>query len=385
MQHTITLRTWTRPFLDSLQQQGDALADTCVALLREQHGMAQTSALFKRLDSNDDRAPVDAPPAFLDFLAATGALPEGTDPDRLKHGAQTYMTRAFPVALILLAKSLPAGYAAPNLTTILQLSGQLERHPYKRTLGVLQMVINVANPRAFDPGGAAIITAQKLRLLHASIRTIVRQLLPDYASTYGVPVNQEDMLATIMGFSYLVIEGLRQLQAKLSRREEEDLYYMWRVFAELMGIDPDAIPEDVDDAAEFYQAYARRHFVAAVANPAGVKLAAADLRMMQQMMPRTLRWLGLTVIPRIYLNDLLGPEGCARVGIARVRGYPLLKWLLRHLPMLWMQSWKAWDAGDPAMHEALSQLVFQGMIHREYDGAVTFTLPKTLADLQQLA
>jgi hypothetical protein len=385
MQHTISLRTWTRPLLDSMRQQGDAMADACLATLRAEHGIEQTSALFQRLDSNDDQAPFNAPPAFQDFLAATGTLPEGTDLDRLKRGAQTYMTHAFPVALTLLAKSLPAGYAAPNLTTILSLSGQLERHPYKRTLGVLQMVINVANPRGFEPGGAAIITAQKLRLLHAGIRDIVRQLLPKYEPMYGVPVNQEDMLATVMGFSYLVIEGLRQLHAELSRRDEEDLYYLWRVFAELMGIDPDHIPEDVDDAADFYQAYARRHFVDAAHNPAGVKLAAADLRMMQQMLPRLLRWLGFTIIPRIYMNDLLGREACARVGIARVRGYPLLKWLLHHLPILWMQSWKAWDAGDPAMHEALSHLIFQGMINREYNGEVTFMIPETLADLRQLA
>jgi hypothetical protein len=204
-------------------------------------------------------------------------------------------------------------------------------------------------------------------------------------ATNGVPVNQEDMLATIMAFSYLVIEGLRQLQAHLSSREEEDLYYLWCVFAELMGIEPDYIPEDVGDAAHFYQAYARRHFVAAVDNPAGVKLAAADLSMMQQMMPRTLWWLGLRGIPHLYMNDLLELEGCARVGIARVRGYSLLKWLLRLLPMLWMQSWKAWHTDDPAMHEALSQLIFQGMIRREYHSAVTFIIPDTLADLQKLA
>ena len=53
--------------------------------------------------------------------------------------------------------------------------------------------------------------------------------------------------------------------------------------------------------------------------------------------------------------------------------------------MLWMQSWKAWDTDDAAMHEALSQLIFQGMIRREYHGAVTFMIPDTLADLQKLA
>ena len=79
MQHTGTRRTWIGPFLDGMRQQGDPLADACLATLREEHGIEQTNALFKHLDANDDRTPMDAPPALRDFLAATHALPEGTD------------------------------------------------------------------------------------------------------------------------------------------------------------------------------------------------------------------------------------------------------------------------------------------------------------------
>jgi len=88
---------------------------------------------------------------------------------------------------VLLAKSPPSGYAAPSLALVLNLSGDLIRSPYRRLLGVLQMVVNVCASRGFEPGGRAVVTAQKLRLLHEGVRRIARRRLPDFEARYGVP------------------------------------------------------------------------------------------------------------------------------------------------------------------------------------------------------
>ena len=89
---------------------------------------------------------------------------------------------------------------------------------------------------------------------------------PHYQEKFGVPVNHEDMLATIMAFSYLLIDGMRRLDLELQEAEAEDLYYAWRVFALLMGIHPDGRPHDdslipatLAEAAEFYASYVRRN------------------------------------------------------------------------------------------------------------------------------
>ena len=90
-----------------------------------------------------------------------------------------------------------------------------------------------------------MVTAQKLRLLHAGIRRLATKYRPAYQARFGVPVNHEDMLATIMAFSYLLVIGIERLGLPLSRTEAEDLYYLWRVFAVLMGIHPaDASHDD---------------------------------------------------------------------------------------------------------------------------------------------
>jgi hypothetical protein len=146
--------------------------------------------------------------------------------------------------LVLLASSLPRGYAAPCLCEILSISRDLERHPYGRLMGVVQLLINISDADAFDGTGRAVVTARKLRLLHAGVRSIAERYRPGYQARYGVPVNHEDMLATIMGFSLLLIDGIRRLRLPLADEEAEDLYYLWRTFAVLMGIHPEGRPQD---------------------------------------------------------------------------------------------------------------------------------------------
>lgn len=375
---------WTDPFLDHMRRQGDTLADTCVAQLHAEHGITAVNALFKTMRVNSAPLPADTLPVLRSFFDQSAALPEPLDRARIRHGEDTFMQHAFPAALVLLAKSLPTGYAAPNLSLVLNLSGDLIRQPYKRVLGVLQMVVDVSSRGGFEPGGDAVVTTQKLRLLHAGVRHIVRNNLPQYESQYEVPVNQEDMLGTIMGFSYLVIVGLRQLELGLSHDDEEDFFYLWCLCARMMGIHPEYIPESVADAQAFYDAFMRRHYVPAAVNPDGVALAAADLRMLQHLIPRLLYWLGLRVAPRIYMQELIGREGCARIGIRPVMGHVVLKWLLQYVPALWQRPLEAATAGTHHA-EAFSRMIFQGMIHRAYNGDVTFIVPDTLTDLQQMA
>lgn len=378
-------------FLDKIRSQVDTEANACVKSLFADGGAARSRELFAHLTSNEDQLPDTAAPALREFFATTRALPPDADLARLERGEQVWMRQAFPAALVLLAKSLPEGYSAPSFGEILHVSRDLERHPYRRLLGVLQMVVNVSAPGGFGERGRAITTAQKMRLLHAALRVqILPKALPGFdAAKLGPPINLEDMLATVMGFSYLVIDGLRILGAGLEEREEEDLYYLWRVFARLVGIHPpgepqnaDYVPASVAEAAEFYVAYKRRHYVDAAQNPKGVVLAHDNLHMLQDLMPRGWRLLGLGVVPRIYMQDLIGAEGCARVGIEPVTGDWLMKALLVWLVRL---SHRVIDAVPARLDEALSRRLFQGMINRTWDGQVTFLIPDSLADVRKLA
>ena len=265
---------WTEAFLKDLRTQGDSLADTHVHKMIQDKEISHIGELFQTLNSNDDTPAQDHFPAVTEFCNQTGQLPANVDYARLKRAEKIFMRTAFPAALVLLTKSLPEGYAAPNLSIILNISKNLEREPYRRLLQVLQMLLNVCAPDAFQKQGKAIITAQKIRLLHAGIRIIANKKLPDYQSKFGTPVNHEDMLATLMAFSLLVIKGLEILNCALSKEEAEDYFYLWRVYALLMGIHPEGepenmtfIPDNVDDAEDFYDKYAQVHYTGPEQNP----------------------------------------------------------------------------------------------------------------------
>ena len=103
-----TSQSWTDVYLDALRQQGDTLADTCVARLHQDHTSVEASALFQDLQTNDSVLSADAPPALQQFFEATRTLPDHTDQDRIKHGEEIFMTHALPASLVLLTKSLPS-------------------------------------------------------------------------------------------------------------------------------------------------------------------------------------------------------------------------------------------------------------------------------------
>ncbi len=375
-------------FLDQLRGAADPLADATVAALIEANGVAAANRAFAVLGTPNDPGRAALPGPLRDFLDATDHLPSDIAPDgfdrpRLERGASAFMERAASGAMILLASSLPQGYGAPSLTEVLTVSDNLATQPYKRLMGVVQLLVNLATPGAFEPGGLALITAQKLRLLHAGVRTIVPRHRPDYVERYGPPSNHEDMLATIMAFSYLVTSGYEALELEFP--EADDYYESWRIFALLMGIHPpdepgdgSLVPADLDEATTFYRSYARRNYRPASENPAGPVLAQKNLDMMVDMLPKPLKLVGFDIAPRVLMSQLLTPEEMARVAIEPVAHGGLAERLLD----LGLRFAQGFARHEPHLVDVLARHVFQGMIDHARSGAVTFVIPDSLEALR---
>ena len=372
-------------FLDRLRQIGDPAADQAVAGLIAAGRTKDVSAIFKTLRANDDPLPPDAPQAYRDFAAAFGGLPPHLDVGRLDRGGTAFYRNALPAVVAMLASSLPRGYAAACLGEILTVSNDLENRPFNRLMGVVQLLINISDTGAFAPEGRAVITALKLRLLHAGIRTIVPRYRQHYRETYGVPVNLEDMLATIMGFSWLIVDGTKRLGVPFSEQEAEDNYYLWRVFALLMGIHPEGrphdwsyIPETLSDAAEFYASYARRNDVrTADTNAHGVVLTQDNLRMMEHFIPRPLKWLGFRFAPQIWMAEMMTPDEMALVGVKPLMGHTIIKTLLAGMLRVGRTAGHHW------VFATLARDILQGMVDVDRGGEATFSIPFTRLDLRK--
>jgi hypothetical protein len=179
--------------------------------------------------------------------------------------AQQVFAKSGPaIASILLFKALPACYACGNGARVLHMTGRLMANKgsvaslSRRLMETSQFVINVMSPGAFDKNGSAILSILKVRLMHASIRyyilravqnkgAIADNTLPDI-ETEGIPINQEDMAGTFLSFSVMITRGLKQLGIQLSDAEEKAFLHNWRVVAFMIGLDPQLMPENPDDA-----------------------------------------------------------------------------------------------------------------------------------------
>jgi hypothetical protein len=191
------------------------------------------------------------------------------------------------------------------------------------------------------------------------------------------------MLATIMGFSTLVIDGLRRLGVGLSDEEAEDYYYVWRIFAQMMGIHPegepdsfDYVPADVAEATAFYDSYKRRNFTGAEENPDGVYLSKVNLEMMESLIPWPLRLLAFGRMPVLAMQELLGEEGMVRVGIQPIIGHRTDRALFHSL--------LRFTGGGGAEHfsSRFGLLIFQDMIDHDRGGEMTFIVPENLGEIR---
>jgi hypothetical protein len=373
-------------FLDALRRQTDPPADHAVASFLSTRSLREVNYIFQNMRSDDQALLAEAPAAFQEFVRQTEALPPDLDLARLDRASEVFLRHALTACLVMLASSLPNGYAAPCLTHILMISRDLQKEPFKRLMGVLQLLVNITARDAFVPGGLAVVTAQKLRLLHAGVRAIVPHYRPAYIARYGSPVNHEDMLATLMGFSYLVIDGLKKLDLGLTEEEAEDYYYLWRVYALLMGIHPPGAPFDdslvprtVEDAAQFYASYARRHFTGPEENPSGVLLTQENLEMMVSMLPRPLQHTELHLAPQMVMTEVMGAEAMARVGVGPLAGHEHLRKSFH----LCLSAEQGLAGGAPCgLVELLSRHLFSKMIDSSRGGPVQFIVPGSVQDLR---
>ena len=126
----------------------------------------------------------------------------------------------------------------------------------------MQMVVDVMAPGGLGPKGRGIRTLQKVRLMHAAIR---HQLRHDAHARWdegslGVPINQEDLAGTLLTFSFLAIDGLHRLGANISLEAAEAYFRAWRGVGKVLGVLPEMIPNNLDEAAELKALISRRQF-----------------------------------------------------------------------------------------------------------------------------
>ncbi|WP_224360877.1 oxygenase MpaB family protein [Hyalangium versicolor] len=273
--------TWSQDFLDSMREQCDPPADEAVRLLFEREKITAANALMKQLVINENVSVEMLAPPLRDYFQRSGQLPSWTDMTLVHQGEELFSRYGPHIITALFCASLPSCYAAAKGVQVLHLTARLETDPYRRIMETAQMIVDVMAPGGLVQGGRGVRSAQKVRLMHAAVRHLIRRS-GHWNFAWGQPINQEDMAGTLLSFSTVVLQSLEKMGCVLSDTERQAYYHAWRVVGYVMGIDERLLPEHVTEGFRFQELIQRRVYGP---TPEGRTLTQALLEMMEHSLP----------------------------------------------------------------------------------------------------
>ncbi len=233
------------PYLD----RADPSADAVVAALAGE-SPARRHALIEAALAGDV---TEAPEPLRQFVAAARVVPPWLDWQRLARAHEVFLRPGLLGGLTLGLRSLVYGYAAPAGNKPLAFSGRLKERADRRLAETGKFVTAVTARDGLRPGALGWQLVLKVRLMHAEVRRLVLGSGRWSHADWAHPINQHDMLATILLFSSVFIEGIRLLGVHVSRDEADDYQHLFRWVGELIGVESALLPATHTEATRLAQ------------------------------------------------------------------------------------------------------------------------------------
>ncbi len=179
---------------------------------------------------------------------------------------------------VLLHHSLAGGFASPRIVRVLEQTGYLlpkstmesgknlsqasADRSWVRLLETTQWVLDVMEhgvetlmpPSEAQPeGGQGWRSTVRVRMLHAKVRRRIMKNAAALEGRYdvaadGIPINQEDLAATLGSFSVSPLLSLLRLGLQPTLQEREDFVALWRHIGYYMGVSPDILTRHYSSA-----------------------------------------------------------------------------------------------------------------------------------------
>jgi hypothetical protein len=261
--------------LDSLAHAGDPLADDTVEALFAAGEMHHFNTLMRWFNKSGDPLPEGLPPTVHDYLEATKYPPEWTDWELIDRAREFFLDNNANISTALSFAAMPACYAVPQVAKVLTATHELD-YPALRMAATGQFVVYLLRPDSFEEGSLFIPAAQKVRLLHASIRHHLRDAMDI------TPVSQEDMIGAVQSYSVMVLDSLHRLGVHITNDHAEAYFHAWRVAGAMMGCDTVVMPESIEEGREYSDLYYVRHLGP---SDEGVALTRDLIRLYEDVVP----------------------------------------------------------------------------------------------------
>ncbi len=375
--------------LKKYRQVQDPLADDLVKKIIEENGIDAVNHLLSTLTRNYEikanmfRGTIGE--QVEDYLDQTRPMPSWADPVKIQTAQKIFGVYGGFIAMILNFRSLPMTYSCANGAKVLYETGLLaakDGQPdlIRRLMETAQFVIYVMEPQGLTPLGKGILTAQKVRLIHACIRYYLHQKNFD-TTKYGMPINQEDMMGTLLAFGALVMEGMLMSGFKFSDDEKNAFIHTWNVVGYWLGNDPNLMPDNYDDAIKLGYTILDSE---KASSPWGIELTQALISYLDTMMTDEFSLIGYEMSKLIpaFLRFYMPKD------IANMMGIPNPGWLTK---ILFCGSMKLLSSGvedlennHPKLRALTSRLTIKylDLLAKKYNDnkQIQFYLPSYLTE-----
>ena len=305
----------------SLRPIGDPVADEVV--LAEVRGDSNHDPMRILAALTNSLRDLDDSPVVAGWVNRAEPAPPWINEAMVAQGQDVFTEWSLDIVTTLFCASLPFAYAAAHGVEVLERISLLAdpKTVARRIAETGQMLLDVSERGALAPGGRGHRTARTVRLLHAVIRarlTLAASSSPADPSSVpwdsailGVPVNQEDLLGTLLSFTTVVFRAFDRMGIPFEIKAQESYLQLWAAIGELLGISSAEFVVRPSDAEALTDLIAEQLHAPSVA---GVHLMDVLMGEMEISMPWGLRKLPRTLVRHLggdQVADILGVEPSA--------------------------------------------------------------------------
>ena len=293
----------------------DPVADNAAAIIIKNGGL---EAMGNALDLLSNEPPDKSWPDGLRGFIDQARVPDGVDQARINVAQEWFTTWSAIGTATLYCASLPETYCLPGIAQLLLISHQLTDHATRRIRMTGQMLFDVMTPGGITGSSLALRSLRRTRLMHAALRWM--RLNPAvngplqalvWTDRFGQPINQLELVYTLMTFSHVVLRSADRLGIVPDRDKSEAYIYAWNVAGRVLGVDPLLLPETRAEAELVFDRIKATHAGPIEGTPLLITALVASWR--RQF--ATHHWPLAEVLIHSLFNTLLTPATREMLGI----------------------------------------------------------------------
>jgi hypothetical protein len=226
----------------------DDTIDTIMAAVTDNGQVAAVNAAIRPWVNNGDPLPAGLPADLSAFLQQSVRLPAWADRNKLKL-AQEFNRRNDNYLFFLygLGGGIMSTVIPREARSVYWSKGGANMQD--RAAKTFTFGYDLADQNAFDPGGQFLVTANKTRMVHATVRHILpRSPYWKAVATEKIPISNADILVTFHSTGTYAYSKLKEWRIRMTAAEEDAFLHSWQVALSQLGVRDEYIPASWADA-----------------------------------------------------------------------------------------------------------------------------------------